>query len=85
MLGLATERPISHVFVTDVPTYPRPLFITDGAINIAPDLDDKRDIVQNAIDLARVLGTTSSSSAKPVVTPGRRTRRLTHGAGVAIE
>ena len=40
----------------DVPTYPRPLFITDAAINIAPDLDDKRDIVQNAIDLARVLG-----------------------------
>jgi len=40
----------------DVPTYPRPLFITDAAINIAPELDDKRDIVQNAIDLARVLG-----------------------------
>ena len=54
--GLATERRISHVFVMDVPTYPRPLFITDAAINIAPDLDDKRDIVQNAIDLARVLG-----------------------------
>jgi len=54
--GLATERRISHVFVMDVPTYPRPLFITDAAINIAPDLDDKRDIVQNAIDLAHVLG-----------------------------
>ena len=54
--GLATQRRISHVFVMDVPTYPRPLFITDAAINIAPDLDDKRDIVQNAIDLARVLG-----------------------------
>ncbi len=54
--GLATERRISHVFVMDVPTYPRPLFITDAAINIAPELDDKRDIVQNAIDLARVLG-----------------------------
>jgi len=54
--GLATERRVSHVFVMDVPTYPRPLFITDAAINIAPDLDDKRDIVQNAIDLARVLG-----------------------------
>jgi phosphate acetyltransferase len=54
--GLATERRISHVFVMEVPTYPRPLFITDAAINIAPDLDDKRDIVQNAIDLARVLG-----------------------------
>lgn len=54
--GLATERRVSHVFVMDVPTYPRPLFITDAAINIAPDLDDKRDIVQNAIDLAHVLG-----------------------------
>ena len=54
--GLATERRISHVFVMDVPTYPRPLFITDAAINIAPDLDDKRDIVQNAIDFAHVLG-----------------------------
>ncbi len=54
--GLATERRISHVFVMDVPTYPRPLFITDAAINIAPDLDAKRDIVQNAIDVARVLG-----------------------------
>jgi phosphate acetyltransferase len=54
--GLATERRISHVFVMDVPTYPRPLFITDAAINITPDLNDKRDIAQNAIDLARVLG-----------------------------
>ena len=54
--GLVTERRISHVFVMDVPTYPRPLFITDAAINVAPELDDKRDIVQNAIDLARVLG-----------------------------
>jgi phosphate acetyltransferase len=54
--GLTTERRISHVFVMDVPTYPRPLFITDAAINIAPDLDDKRDIVQNAIDLARLIG-----------------------------
>ncbi len=54
--GLATERRVSHVFVMDVPTYPRPLFITDAAINIAPDLDNKRDIIQNAIDLAHVLG-----------------------------
>ena len=54
--GLGTERRVSHVYVMDVPTYPRPLFITDAAINIAPGLDDKRDIVQNAIDLARVLG-----------------------------
>ena len=54
--GLRTGRRISHVFVMDVPTYPRPLFITDAGINIAPNLDAKRDIVQNAIDLARVLG-----------------------------
>jgi phosphotransacetylase len=47
---------MSHVFALDVPTYPRPLFITDAAINIAPDLADKRDIVQNAIDLAHALG-----------------------------
>jgi len=54
--GLRTGRRISHVFVMDVPTCPRPLFITDAAINIAPDLAAKRDIVQNAIDLAHVLG-----------------------------
>jgi phosphate acetyltransferase len=54
--GLTAERRISHVFVMDVPTYPRPLFITDAAINIAPGLGEKRDIVQNAIDLAHVLG-----------------------------
>jgi len=50
--GLRTERRISHVFVMDVPTYPRPLLITDAAINVAPDLVTKIDIVQNAIDLA---------------------------------
>ena len=49
--GLRTARRISHVFVMDVPTYPETLFITDAAINIFPDLDAKRDIVQNAIDL----------------------------------
>jgi phosphate acetyltransferase len=49
--GLRTERRISHVFVMDVPTYPDTIFITDAAINIFPDLDAKRDIVQNAIDL----------------------------------
>ncbi|HXH04397.1 MAG TPA: bifunctional enoyl-CoA hydratase/phosphate acetyltransferase [Candidatus Competibacteraceae bacterium] len=54
--GLRTARRISHVFVMDVPTYPRLLLITDAAINITPDLEDKRDIVQNAIDLAHVLG-----------------------------
>jgi phosphate acetyltransferase len=49
--GLRTDRRISHVFVMDVPTYAETLFITDAAINIFPDLDAKRDIVQNAIDL----------------------------------
>ena len=54
--GLRTARRISHAFVMDVPAYPQPLIITDAAINIFPTLDDKRDICQNAIDLARVLG-----------------------------
>jgi phosphate acetyltransferase len=49
--GLRTERRISHVFIMDVPGHPETLFITDAAINIFPDLDTKRDIVQNAIDL----------------------------------
>jgi phosphotransacetylase/acyl dehydratase len=55
-IGLGTNRRMSHVFVLDVPLYPRPLFITDAALNIYPDLETKRDIVQNAIDLAHVLG-----------------------------
>lgn len=54
--GLRTERRISHVFVMDVPTYADTLFITDAAINIFPDLDTKRDIVQNAIDLHNLIG-----------------------------
>ena len=54
--GLRTERRISHVFIMDVPTYPETLFITDAAINIFPDLDAKRDIVQNAIDLFTQVG-----------------------------
>jgi len=54
--GLRTERRISHVFLMDVPTYPRPLMITDAAVNIDPNLEEKVDIVQNAIDLAHILG-----------------------------
>lgn len=54
--GLRTSRRISHVFVMDVPAYPRMLLVTDAAINIAPGIRDKVDIVQNAIDLAQVLG-----------------------------
>src|SRR4051812_47934907 len=49
--GLRTQRRISHVFVMDVPAYADTLFVTDAAINIFPDLDGKRDIIQNAIDL----------------------------------
>ncbi len=54
--GLRTSRRMSHVFAIDAPGYPRPLFITDAALNIYPTLEDKRDIVQNAIDLAHALG-----------------------------
>jgi phosphate acetyltransferase len=54
--GLRSERRMSHVYVMDVPTYPKPLLITDAAINIAPDLKTKADIVQNAIDLACAIG-----------------------------
>ena len=54
--GLRTGRRISHVFVMDVPTYHKALIVTDAAINIAPTLEDKRDICQNAIDLAISLG-----------------------------
>jgi phosphate acetyltransferase len=53
--GLRSDRRVSHVFVMDVPTYAEALFITDAAINIFPDLDAKRDIVQNVIDLHRAL------------------------------
>ena len=54
--GLRTNRRISHVFVMDVPTYSETLFITDAAINIFPDIDAKRDIVQNAMDLFVQIG-----------------------------
>ena len=54
--GLRTKRRISHVFVIDVPGHDRPLFLTDAAIHVHPSLEEKRDIVQNAIDLALALG-----------------------------
>jgi phosphotransacetylase len=54
--GLRTERRMSHIFALDVPTYPKLLLISDAAINTFPDLPAKRDIVQNAIDLAKALG-----------------------------
>jgi phosphate acetyltransferase len=54
--GLRTGRRISHVYIVDTPAYPRTLLVSDAAINIAPELEDKIDIVQNAIDLAHALG-----------------------------
>ncbi len=54
--GLRTERRISHAYVMDVPGRRRPLIITDAAVNIAPNLEEKADIVRNAIDLAHVIG-----------------------------
>ena len=54
--GLRSSRRISHAFVLAVPNYPKPLIVTDAVVNIAPSLDDKRDICQNAIDLAHSLG-----------------------------
>src|SRR5260370_35681974 len=54
--GLHSKRQMSHAFVVDSPSYPRTLIITDAAINVYPNLEEKADIVQNAIDLAHVLG-----------------------------
>lgn len=71
--GLRTARRLSHCFVMDVPSHETPLIITDAAINIAPTLEEKRDIVQNAIDLARALRIQSVKvailSAMEVVNP----------------
>jgi phosphate acetyltransferase len=53
--GLRTARRISHCFVMDVPSYPETLIVTDAAVNIAPTMEDKVDIIQNAIDLAHAL------------------------------
>jgi phosphate butyryltransferase len=54
--ALKTERRISHVYLMYVPTYPRPLLVTDAAINIEPTLEEKADIIRNAVDLAHVIG-----------------------------
>jgi phosphotransacetylase len=71
--GLRSDRRISHVFVMDVPSYPKPLLITDAAVNIAPDLETKVDILQNAIDLFSALGLGSPKvailSAVETITP----------------
>ncbi|MCE4372364.1 bifunctional enoyl-CoA hydratase/phosphate acetyltransferase [Xanthomonas hortorum] len=54
--GLRTKRRVSHCFLFQTPHYPRPFIVTDAAINLAPDLQQKADIVRNAIDLAHVIG-----------------------------
>ncbi len=54
--GIRTSRRISHCFILDVPGYPAPLIVTDAAVNIAPTLEEKVDIVQNAIDVAHAIG-----------------------------
>jgi phosphotransacetylase len=61
--GLRGSRRISHVFLLDVPSYPKPLIVTDAAINIAPDLMAKADILQNAVDFAQALGVTRPKAA----------------------
>jgi phosphotransacetylase len=61
--GLRTERRVSQAYLMDLPDWDRPLLVTDAAINIAPSLEDKRDIVQNAIDLAHVMGIASPKVA----------------------
>ena len=60
--GLRTERRISHCFIMDVPHYEKPLIITDAAINIYPTLEDKVDIIRNAVDLAHAFGLKSHAS-----------------------
>ena len=74
--GLCTKRRMSHVFVMDVPEYPRMLLLTDAASTFIRALDDKRDIVQNAIDLAHILGIVTPKvailSAVETVTPKLR-------------
>jgi phosphotransacetylase len=61
--GLRTERRLSHCFVIAVPTYPRALIVTDAAINITPSLEEKRDIIQNAIELAHAIGVSNPKVA----------------------
>lgn len=61
--GLRTSRRISHAYVMALPSYPKPLIITDAVVNIAPSLADKRDICQNAIDLAHSFGRTTPKVA----------------------
>lgn len=72
--GLRTKRRVSHCFLLQTPHYPRPFLVTDAAINLAPNLEQKADIVRNAIDLAHVLGVAEPKvailAAVETVTPG---------------
>jgi phosphate acetyltransferase len=80
--GLRTERRISHVYVIDVPTYHKPLMITDAAINIAPTMDDKADICRNAIDLWRVL---ANDAAEPKVALLAATEQVKSGMQATVD
>ena len=75
--GLRTERRLSHAFIMDVPTYHKPLVLTDCAINIYPTLEDKVSICQNAIDLAQTLGVALPKVADPL--GGRDGQSEDHG------
>jgi phosphate acetyltransferase len=74
--GLRTARRISHVFVMDVPTYAETIFVTGAAINIVPDLDAKRDIIQNAIEL--FTQTAFGSSPRVAILSAVENRDLRH-------
>lgn len=67
--GLGTERRLSHIFYVEVPLYAQALLITDGLLNLQPTLDDKADIVRNAIDLAHALGLVEPRVAILAATP----------------
>jgi phosphate acetyltransferase len=82
--GLRTARRISHCFILDVPAYSKPLITINAAINIFPKLEDKVDIVQNAIELAQALGIENPKiailSAVEVVNPRLQSTRRSGGA-----
>lgn len=80
--GLRTERRVSHAYVIDVPTYHKLLIITDAAINIAPDLDQKADICRNAIDLWRTI---VNEAAKPKVALLAATEKVKSGIQATVD
>jgi phosphate acetyltransferase len=78
--GLRTTRRVSHVFLASLPSYPRLLLVTDAAINIAPTLEEKADIIQNAIDLAQIMGV-----AEPKVAILAATERINPQMSATLE